>query len=114
MSSLAAWNLIVYHFFNLKRRDSEILTDFIWSLVLLRGLWTEQRKGKEDKRLLFLNSLTLFYVHQSSILMNIVLTRQEGKKGKVGVHERYFSLKSTRQMFFSNKTRRKVLSCYAK
>ena len=49
------------------------------------------KKRKEVERLLFFNSLSLFYVYQSSVLTIIVQMRQ--KKGQIGAHERCFSQK---------------------
>ena len=72
------------------------------------------KKRKEVKRLLFFNSLSLFYVYQSSVLTIIVQMRQ--KRDKLELMKDVFLKKKkkqhTDQIFPSNKTYRDASFCH--
>lgn len=56
----------VYHIFNVKQSVSEMLAGLVWSTRFGSGS-SLNKKREERRRLLFLNSLTLSDVHQSSV-----------------------------------------------
>ena len=112
MSNHLSKLVYVYHFFNVKRHVSEILTGLIWCTCFEMALaWTKNEVKVNAPILKFINIVLC-----SSELIFHHHCKNETKTGKTGAHERYFFFKNNNAHieYFSQKTHCacKLLPCY--